>query len=68
MKKPNPFDYICNYYKVPAKKNGRVEYTDSDGTAKPGTIVGVDGAHLRIRLDGEKRVGNYHPTWNIKYL
>ena len=56
-------DYIRNYYKVPAKKGGRVEYE-----GKPGTIVGSRNAYLLIRLDGEKEVGSYHPTYNITYL
>ena len=56
-------DYIRNYYKVPAKKGGRVLYE-----GKPGTIVGARNAYLLIRLDGEKEAGSYHPTYNITYL
>lgn len=55
-------EYVRNYYKVPAKRGMRVV---ADG--KPGKIVGFDGAHLRIRLDGEKHIGNWHPTWRIEY-
>lgn len=60
-------DYIRTYYSVPAKHGGRVEYT---GTGKPtlGTITGTRGAHLRIRLDGFKRSGYFHPTWCLTYL
>lgn len=54
--------YVRDYYKVPAKRGMRVV---ADG--KPGKIVGFDGAHLRIRLDGEKHIGNWHPTWRIEY-
>lgn len=55
-------DYIRNRYGVPAKRGARVV---ADG--KPGTIVAARGGHLRIRLDGEKRTGSWHPTWNMDY-
>lgn len=61
-------DFICTYYRVPAKRGGRIEYTDSNGVVRTGEIRGADGAHLVIRLDGETHCHNYHPTWNIKYL
>ena len=57
------FDYIRRYYRVPAKRGGRVLY---DG--KPGTIVWTDGPYLRIRLDGVRGVASYHPLWRIEYL
>lgn len=54
--------YVRDYYKVPAKRGMRVV-----ANGKPGTIIGFSGAHLRIRLDGEKYAGNWHPTWRIEY-
>jgi len=60
-------EYIRKAYNVPAKRGGRVEYT-GDGSPKLGTISGARGAHVRIRLDGEKRLGLYHPTWGLRYL
>lgn len=56
-------DYVRRYYKVPAKRGMRVEI---DG--KGGVITGFDGAHLRVRLDGEKHSVNAHPTWRVTYL
>lgn len=56
-------DYIRVAYDVPAKRGGRVI---ADG--KPGTIVGFQGQYLRIRLDGEKAVQSWHPTWHMEYL
>jgi hypothetical protein len=56
-------DYIRRHYNVPAKRFGRVKFQ-----GKLGTITGSDGAYLRIRLDGERRAGKYHPTWQIEYL
>ena len=56
-------DYIRNYYKVPAKRFGKVQYKGQNGV-----ITGASGGHLRIRLDGEKKSKLYHPTWEIKYL
>lgn len=55
--------YVRTYYRVPAKRGGRVV---ADG--KPGRIVGFDGAHLRIRLDGERHSRPWHPVWHMKYL
>lgn len=59
--------WIRNNYGVPAKRGGRVEYAGR-GTPMLGTIVGTNGPHLRIVLDGEKHVMPYHPTWKIRYL
>lgn len=56
-------DYIRNRYHVPAKRGGKVRYR-----GKSGTIVGAHRGYLRIRLDGEKSIGNYHPTYELEYL
>lgn len=54
-------------YAMPIRIGGRVRYT---GNCRPqdGTIVSVEGARLRIKLDGQTHVGLYHPTWEIEYL
>jgi hypothetical protein len=59
--------WIREYYRVPAKVGGRVEYT---GESKPqlGTICGASGSHLSIRLDGVKHSMPFHPTWKLRYL
>jgi len=59
--------FIRKTYGVPAKVGARVEYCSTAGPRK-GTITGTRYATLRIRLDGEKRSGLYHPKWNIRYL
>lgn len=59
--------YIRDYYRVPAKRGGRVEYTGG-GKATTGTITGTSGARLRVRMDGDTAAGNYHPTWAMRYL
>ena len=56
--------YIRDYYDVPAKRGGRVRWMGH----YIGEIVGTRGPHLRIRLNGEKAIRSYHPTWNIDYL
>jgi len=56
------FEYIRQTYNVPAKFGGRIEYQ-----SKPGTIVGVRGEYLQIRLDGETIINSYHPTWEMEY-
>lgn len=55
-------DYIRRAYNVPAKRGRRVTFQ-----GRPGVITGSSGAYLRIRLDGERRAGRYHPTWEIEY-
>jgi hypothetical protein len=59
--------YIRNRYQVPAWRGGRITYTGGR-TPQQGTIVGFRDAHLRIRLDGQREIGSYHPTWMIDYL
>lgn len=56
-------EYIRKYYKIPAKIGMRIRFKN-----KFGKIVGTRNSHLRIRLDGEKIINNYHPTWNIEYI
>jgi hypothetical protein len=58
--------YIRRYYDGPAKRGGRVEYTD--GPPRLGTITGSRDARLLIRLDTEKRSYPFHPTWELRYL
>lgn len=55
-------DYVRRVYGVPAKRGMRVV---ADG--QPGVITSGDGAHIRIRLDGEKHSAPWHPTWRIDY-
>lgn len=59
--------YIRRSYSAEAKRGGRVEYT-GEAEAATGTITGARGHYLRIRLDGEKHSGLYHPTWKIRYI
>lgn len=54
--------YVRDRYGVPAKRGARVI---ADG--KPGTIVAARHGHLRIRLDGERRTGSWHPLWRMDY-
>jgi len=55
-------EYIREFYKVPAKRGGRVLV---NGWA--GTIVSSAGQYLKIRLDGSRVVRQYHPTWRVTY-
>lgn len=57
-------EYIAETYGVPAKKGQRVRF----GRDRLGTIVGARGASLKIRLDGDKGIGLYHPNWKLEYL
>lgn len=60
-------EYVRRYYRVPAKRGGRVQYTNSHGDAWLGTITGTVGAYLRVRLDGHRDALAFHPT-DVTYL
>jgi hypothetical protein len=59
--------FIRDSYGVPARRGGRVVYTGK-AMATTGTITSAKGARLRVRMDGEKHTGIYHPTWAMRYL
>jgi hypothetical protein len=56
---------IREYRRVPAKRGMRIFYRHA---GRYGAIIGSRGGDLRIRLDGDKHPGNYHPTWELDYL
>jgi hypothetical protein len=60
-------DYIRRTYDVEAHLGARVRYT---GEKQPqlGTIQGAQGAHVLIKLDGQREAMPYHPTWELEYL
>ncbi len=66
-------DYIRKTYGVPAKRGGRLIYTDSDGVKFHCTIKSAtNSGHLKVLVDD--RVPGYrgrmklHPTWHVEYL
>ena len=65
-------DYIRRTYGVPAKRGGRVRYTDAHGYVWNGRITGARNQYLRVLVDD--RVAGYrgrlllHPTWQVEYL
>jgi hypothetical protein len=64
MQKFDPFEYIREVYRVPAKKGQRVRYQK-----RIGTITKAKGPYIYIMLDGDlKPTGPYHPTSDIEYL
>lgn len=55
-----------DYYRVPAKRGGRVI-----GHYGPGRITGFTGQYLRVRFDRtlDARYSEIcHPTWCMRYL
>lgn len=63
--------WVRKYYKVPAKRGGRVEYTETwrdPSRSKFGTIRSASGGKLNIQMDGEKHPFSFHPTWGLRYL
>jgi hypothetical protein len=66
-------DYIRRTYSVPAKRGGRVIYTDSDGVTFYCTIKSAtNSGHLKVlvddRIPGYRGRMKLHPTWNVEYL
>ncbi len=61
-------NYIRQYYRVPAKRGGRIKYLGGTGGPRFGTIKSAKGPHLRILLDGDRWPGHFHPTWKLEYL
>ena len=66
-------EYIRRTYNVPAKRGGRVIYTDSNGVVFHCTIKSATtSGHLMVLVDD--RVPGYrdrlklHPTWRLEYL
>lgn len=63
---------IRKQYGVPAKRGGRICFTDSGGAKFFCTIKSVRDCQLSVLVDD--RVPGYrgrmllHPTWNIEYL
>lgn len=64
---PGPMARVRDYYSVPAKRGGRVLYTDGD-QKEYGTITSARGLRLMIRLDKYRLPMPFHPTWGLEYL
>jgi hypothetical protein len=58
------FQYIQDYYKVPAETGRRVSYQ-----GKEGVITRAINQYIEIHFDGDKKPrGPFHPTCDITYL
>lgn len=58
----NDFQYIRDYYCVPAYKGVQV-----NAYGKEGIITGANGCYVMVRLAGEKIARPYHPTDGMTY-
>ena len=58
------FGYVKARYRVPVKRGVRVRVFDG----REGRVTSGAGNYIRVRLDGEKRSGYWHPTWEMHYL
>jgi hypothetical protein len=58
------FDYIRNYYGVPAERGRQVTCY-----GERGVIIGTHAAYITVVIDGDKseRKRNYHPTDQVVY-
>jgi hypothetical protein len=65
--------HIRDAYGVPAKRGGRLIYTDCAGVKFYCTIKSAtQSGHLRVlvddRVDGYRGRIKLHPTWNVEYI
>lgn len=69
MRQIDPFQYIRDYYRVPAKKGQRVELT-VDGKLRQGAISSAHGQYIKIKFDGDAKPysGVFHPADGVRYL
>ncbi len=60
------YEYVRNYYNVPAYVGVRVRLKDKQGVLVKNS---PSNQYVRIHWDGDKRpMGPYHPTDGIEYL
>jgi hypothetical protein len=64
-------EYIRRTYGVPAKRGGRVRYTDTAGVTWTGRITSARSGYILVAVDdrvpGYRRRLILHPTWNVTY-
>jgi len=60
--------YIRDTYGVPAKRGGRIVFTNGIGQKMYGVITSAPGANIKVRFDGHEYGSLLHPTWHIEYL
>jgi len=61
--------YIRKVYGVPAKRGGRVRFTDRAGKPWTGRIKSARGPHLRVAFpEFPRATALLHPTWNLEYM
>lgn len=62
-------DYVRRHYGVPVKRGGRVRLGAGFGpdAGREGTITSAS-YHVFVRLDGERHVRRFHPTWELDYI
>jgi len=65
-------EYIRKRYGVPAKRGGRIKYTEPAGGVLYCTIKSSKNGRLSVlvddRVDGYRGRLILHPTWNIEYI
>ena len=62
-------EYVRKFYGVPAKRGGKIRFTDSDGKVWEGRIKSARGPHIRCAMkDFPRATAILHPTWNVEYL
>jgi hypothetical protein len=65
MSKPDCYEYVRNYYGVPAFVGGRVKIGQREGVL---VRARSDLHYIHVRLDGQKHSVPAHPTSEVEYL
>lgn len=65
-------EYIRQAYEVPARRGGRLRYTNGQGVVLNCTIKSAKGSHLMVEVDdkasGQRNRMKLHPTWQVEYV
>lgn len=59
---------ISKRHGVPAKRGGKIKFTDIEGKTFFGTIIGTVGSSLKVKFKGLVGTRPIHPEWNVEYL
>jgi hypothetical protein len=60
--------YIRDTYGVPAKRGGKIIFTNTIGQKLNGTIKSASNFHIKASIEGYKYDILLHPTCRIEYL
>ncbi len=64
----NGIDYINHTYRTAYRVGSRVRYTGDRSGERFGVVMGAQGGHLLVRIDGSDHLAWAHPTWRMSIV